>query len=127
MNKIIKPTITASITVGMQIGYTKQLYNKSKLIKVLQKFQKNQINERNVYLSACVSKCEIVLSGQIEPHIKLDFVNYPKFPLSIKQFKYEVELLTKYLLSELNQNRILIVFHDETIMLELSEQIDPRI
>ena len=91
MNIIITPTFTATVTVGMQLGYSKQLYQKSQLIALLQKFQQQQITERKVFLSTCVSECEIVLSGQVEPHLKLDFINYPKFPLEEKQFKEEVE------------------------------------
>ena len=127
MNVITKPTYFASITIGKHIGYSTKCYSKEKLIKVLQQFQKKQITERKVYLSTCVSECEIVLSGQIEPHIKLEFINYPKFPLTEKQFKDEVELLAEYLMKELSQNRIVIVFHNETKMLELSGNIDPRI
>ena len=127
MNIVSKPTYFASIAIGKQIGYSTKCYSKEKLVEVLQQFQKKQISERKVYLSACVSECEIVLSGQVEPHIKLEFINYPKFPLTKKQFKDEVELLAEYLMKELSQNRIVIVFHDETKMLELDENIDPRI
>ena len=127
MNIIIKPTFTATVTIGMQLGYSKQLFQKSQLIALLQKFQQQQISERTVYLSACISECEIVLSGQVEPHIKLDFINYPKFPLEEKQFKSEIELLVTYLMKELDQNRIVIVYHNETKMFEKNEAIDPRI
>ncbi|MBK5208747.1 MAG: hypothetical protein JJE44_04485 [Flavobacteriaceae bacterium] len=127
MNIITKPTFTATVTIGMQLGYSKQLYQKSKLIALLQNFQQQQIKERKVFLSACISECEIVLSGQVEPHIKLDFINYPKFPLEEKQFKAEIELLVTYLMKELDQNRIVIVFHNETKMFEKSKEIDPRI
>lgn len=127
MNIITKPTFTATVTIGMQLGYSKQLYQKSQLIALLQKFQQQQISERKVYLSACISECEIVLSGQVEPHLKLDFINYPKFPLEEKQFKSEIELLVTYLMKELEQNRIVIVYHNETKMFEKNEEIDPRI
>ena len=127
MNIITKPTFTSTVTIGMQLGYSKQLYQKSQLIALLQKFQQQQIKERKVYLSACVSECEIVLSGQVEPHIKLDFINYPKFPLEEKQFKEEVEWLSVQLMNKLEQNRIVIVFHNETKMFEKNEAIDPRI
>lgn len=127
MNIIIKPNLSATITIGTQIGYTTDFFSKERLINLLQQFQKNQIAERNVYLSACISECEIVLSGQAEPHFKLDFINYPKFPLEEIQFKSEVELLAVYLMEELSQNRLVIVFHNETRMLEKTNEIDPRI
>jgi len=127
MNIISKPTYTATITIGTQIGYSETIYSKEKLIGVLQKFQHQQINERKVYLSACISECDIVMSGQIEPHFKIDFINYPKFPLEEKQFKNEIELLTVFLMNTMQQNRIVVVYHNETKMFEKSEDIDPRI
>ena len=127
MNIIIKPTFTATVTIGMQLGYSKQLFQKSQLIALLQKFQQQQISERTVYLSACISECEIVLSGQVEPHIKLDFINYPKFPLEEQQFKDEVEWLSVQLMNKLDQNRLVIVYHNETKMFETTNEIDPRI
>ena len=127
MNIITKPTFTATVTLGLQLGYTNQLYQKSQLIALLQKFQQQQITERKVFLSTCVSECEIVLSGQVEPHLKLDFINYPKFPLEEKQFKEEVEWLSFQLMNKLEQNRIVIVYHNETKMFEKNKEIDPRI
>lgn len=127
MNIIIKQNLSATIIIGVQIGYTTNSYNKEKLRTTIQQFQKLQITERGIYLSACISECEIVLSGQIEPHFKLDFINYPKFPLEETQFKSEVELMAIYLMEELAQNRLVIVFHNETKMLEKTDGIDPRI
>lgn len=127
MNIITKLTFTATVTIGMQFGYSKQLYQKSEFVVILQKFQQQQIAERKVYLSACISECYLILSGQVEPHLKLDFINYPKFPLEEKQFKSEIELLVTYLMNELEQNRIVIVYHNETKMFEKSKEIDPRI
>jgi len=127
MNIITSPSYSATIAIGLQLGYSNQLYQKEQLTGPLQKFQRKQIAERSVYLSACISECEIVLNGQIEPHIKLEFINYPKFPLEEKQFKSEVELLSIYLMKELEQNRIVIVYHNETKMFEKNEEIDPRI
>lgn len=127
MNITTKPNYSASITIGSQIGYSTDLYSKETLISVLQQFQKEQIKERNVYLSACISNCDIVLSGQVEPHFKLEFINYPKFSLEEKPFKKEIELLTFFLMDKLKQNRIVVVYHNETKMFENNKEIDPRI
>ena len=120
-------TFTATITIGLEIGYTKENYSKEYLINELQEYQKKRIDESGVYLSASVSECIIVLSGQVEKHLKLDFINYPKFPLEVEVFKKEVVKLGSYLLYKIQQNRTVIVFSDETIMLEIDEAIDPRI
>ncbi len=120
-------TFTATITIGLEIGYTKENYSKEYLINELQEYQRKRIDESSVYLSASVSECIIVLSGQVEKHLKLEFINYPKFPLEVEVFKKEVVKLGSYLLYKIQQNRTVIVFSDETIMLEIDEAIDPRI
>lgn len=120
-------TFTAVITLGLEIGYSKEHYNKEYLIKELQEYQKQRIDEASIYLSASVSECNIVLSGQNEKHLKLEFINYPKFPLEAEVFKKEIIKLGSHLLNKMQQNRTVIVFPDETIMLEVDEGIDPRI
>jgi len=94
---------------------------------MLQKHQNNRIKEAGVYLSAFVQKGDIVMSGQVEPHYKIEFINYPKFPLKESVFKDEITQLGKHLMSAFKQNRIVITFHDEIVMLEENQDIDPRI
>jgi hypothetical protein len=120
-------TLTATITIGLEIGYTKENYSKEYLINELQEYQKKRIDEASIYLSASVSECNIVLSGQDEKHLKLEFINYPKFPMDVEVFKKEITKLASYLLNKVKQNRTVIVFPDETIMLEIDGAIDPRI
>ncbi len=120
-------TYTATITLGLERGYTKSLYSKDHVIGALQSYQKKRIAEANIYLSASITDCNIVLSGQNEPHLKLEFINYPKFPLDIEVFKKEIIDLGTHLLHAMKQNRTVIVFTDETYMLEVNKEIDPRI
>lgn len=127
MEKTSIKTFTATITLGLEIGYSNEHYDKKYLINELQEYQKQRIAEANIYLSASISECNIVLSGQNEKHIKLEFINYPKFPLEVEVFKKEIIKLGSHLLNRMQQNRTVIVFTDETIMLEIDEAIDPRI
>ncbi|MDC1227075.1 hypothetical protein N8013_05430 [Algibacter sp.] len=127
MNIIRTESLQATITIGLELGYTKEVYSKDLLIKELQAYQQKRIDAAGIYLSASVSECSIVLSGQKEPHLKLEFINYPKFPLTTKVFKKEIVDLGAYLLDKMQQNRTVVVFTDETIMLELDEAIDTRI
>ncbi|WP_367755841.1 hypothetical protein [Flavobacterium sp. WC2430] len=124
--KAIK-TFTAVITLGLEIGYSKELYKKSFLIQTLQEYQRHRIDEASIYLSASITECIIVLGGQEEKHLKLEFINYPRFPLDVEVFKNEIIKLGSHLLNQMQQNRTVIVFTDETIMLEVDEGIDPRI
>jgi len=118
---------SAKVTFGLEIGYTKELIEKSLIIKSIQEYQDNLIKEKDIPLSVSLSECSIILSGQEEPHLNLNFINYPKFPLKEKVLKNEIENMTKSLMSEFKQNRVVIEYLDETVMFENSVNIDPRI
>ena len=121
------PSFSAKITIGLERGYEKERIKKSLIIEYIQKKQNDLIKNKNIYLSASISECKIVMSGQIEPHLTINFINYPKFPLKEDKLKTEIENLTKNLILEFNQNRVVIEYLDETVMLEQNENIDPRI
>lgn len=120
-------TFQATINIGLEVGYTNVVYDKEELIEELQTYQRQKIDKENVYLSASVSECNIVLNGQNEKHLKLEFINYPKFTLTVEEFKAEIVSLAKHLLIKMKQNRTVVLFTDETIMLEINKKIDPKI
>ena len=120
-------TFQASIFIGLEYGYTQKQINENLVIESLSELQKQLSAEKNIFLSASVSKTNIVLNDQNEQHLKIDFINYPKFPLSEEIFKDEVLHFGKELMKQFEQNRILIIYTDETSMLEQSNEIDPRI
>ena len=120
-------TFQASIFIGLEIGYTQKQIDKNLVIESLSKLQKQLSKEKDIYLSASLSKTVIVLNNQKEQHLKIDFINYPKFPLSEEIFKDEVLHFGKELMKQFEQNRILIIYTDQTVMLEQSDKIDPRI
>ena len=120
-------TFQASIFIGLEIGYTQKKINENLVIESLSELQKQLSKEKDIYLSASVSKTVIVLNNHKEQHLKIDFINYPKFPLSEDIFKDEVLIIGKELMKQFEQNRILIIYTDQTVMLEASEELDPRI
>ncbi len=120
-------TFQASIFIGLEIGYTQKKINENLVIESLSELQKQLSKEKDIYLSASISKTVIILNNQKEPHLKIDFINYPKFPISEEIFKDEVLHFGKELMKQFEQNRILIIYTDETSMLEQSNEIDPRI
>ncbi|WP_010662685.1 hypothetical protein [Marinilabilia salmonicolor] len=126
IRKSVNP-FSASITMGLERGYSRELIHKSDVISWLQGWQDRLLKEKKVGLSVCISECEIIFSGQVEPHLKLSMINYPKFPLKEEDLKDVIELLVRDLMEAFNQNRIVIEYLDETIMLENSPDIDPRI
>ena len=127
MNRKSIPPFSAKITIGLERGYKKERIEKSSIIEYIQKKQNELIINKNIYLSASISECEIVLSGQVEPHLTISFINYPKFPLQGDELKTEIENLTKSLILEFKQNRVVIEYLDETVMFEQNDSIDPRI
>ena len=120
-------TFQASIYIGLEYGYTQKQIDENLVIESLSELQKQLSKEKDIYLSASVSKTVIVLNNQKEPHLKINFINYPKFPLDENIFKDEVLIIGKELMKQFKQNRILIIYTDETVMLEQSEETDPRI
>jgi hypothetical protein len=122
----IKP-FHAKVTIGLEISYTQRLIDKSELIEAIQVYQNQLIKDSNLILSVSLSLCDIILSGQVESHLNLNFINYPKFPLEEKILKIEIENLTKHLMEKFKQNRVVIEYLDDTVMFENSELIDPRI
>jgi hypothetical protein len=121
------PPFYGVLTIGLEIGYEKVNIDETEIITFIQAYQDALIKNKQIYLSASISTCTIALSGQIEPHLKISFINYPKFELPPAVLKFEIEELSNQLLLTFKQNRVVIEYLDEVIMLENSEQIDPRI
>ena len=122
----IKP-FSAKLTLGLEYGYEKTIINEKEVTSFIQSCQDKLIENKQIYLSVSISKCKIIMSGQNEPHLKLNFINYPKFPLKAIILKQEIENLSIQLMTRFKQNRVVIEYLDETIMFEKSEIIDPRI
>ena len=128
MNKVIDYNIyKATILIGLQRGYTNELIEEEMVLDELKKLQDMLIKTEGIYLSANCFLSKIVLSGQQEQHLNLQFINYPKFPLSLETFKTSVEIVAESLMNKFEQNRIVIQFHDANVMLENGDDIDPNI
>jgi hypothetical protein len=121
------PPFYGVLTIGLEIGYEKVKIDETKIITFIQAYQDALIKNKQIYLSASISTCTIALSGQIEPHLKISFINYPKFELPPAVLKFEIEELSKQLLLAFKQNRVVIEYLDELVMLENSQDLDPRI
>ena len=127
MNKISIPKWTACITIGMQKGYTDEKIGLKEIKELLSKIQEIQIEREKLFLSANVFLSDIVLSGQDEPHANVNFINYPRFPATEEKLKEGVLEIGKYLMDQLQQNRIVITFGHEVIVLEQTSDTDARI
>jgi hypothetical protein len=121
------PKWSACITIGMQKGYTEEKIDLEEIKKWLQEVQEIQIQREQLYLSSNIFLSEIVLSGQHEPHINFHFINYPRFPATEVQLNNGVKEIAQFLMSKMQQNRIIITLDKEIIMIENSSDIDKNI
>ena len=113
--------------MGLESGYTRKLIDKQEIVAWLQRYQNRLFKEKRISLSIRLSSCDIVFDGQIEPHLRLGLINYPKFPMSGELFKTTADALVRELMQAFNQNRMVVEYWDETVMFESSPDLDPRI
>ncbi|GAA4932875.1 hypothetical protein GCM10023314_01590 [Algibacter agarivorans] len=112
INKVTVPTLKAEITIGLNKGYSEEFWSVIELKNKLAAAQQKLKQRDGILLSTKVT---------------LSFINYPKFPIEKESFKNGVSFIAKELMNELSQNRIVVVFNDETIMLEDLPEIDGSI
>ena len=117
----------ATITIGLQKGYTREPIPVESMYDALADFQKKLISDHELYLSANCTESTIVLSGQREPHLNIRFINYPRFPVEETVFKKSVLEIASFLQATFEQNRLVIEFHDGFVMMQEREDIDPGI
>jgi hypothetical protein len=127
MNSTTCKTFTAIATIGLIRGYSKQSITLAEFKSALLQAQQEIHEHFNISLSVKVTECEILFLGQEEPSVELQFIQYPKFPQEGSVLQKAIVELIELIMIELDQNRVVIVFNDETIMLEQSDIIDPNI
>ena len=127
MKSIIAKTFTAQATIGLYKGYSNELISIIDFKKALSKAQQQIKKKYDVALSIKLTLCEIVFLGQEEPSVSLDFIQYPKFPTEEVLLQKAIIHLVQLLMENLDQNRAIIVFREETICLEKTNEIDPKI
>ena len=120
-------TFIAKAVIGLKQGYTEKSISIDEFKSSLLTEQNNIYEKYNLALSAKLSSCEIMFLGQEELSIELTFIQYPKFLQEENEIKKAIIELIEGMMIKLCQNRIVIVFTDETIMLEKSDEIDPKI
>jgi hypothetical protein len=126
--KIIKTkTFLANAVIGLQRGCSNEIIEIETFKDVLLQAQKLVYEQYNVGLSVKITACDILFLGQEEPSVDIQIIQYPKFPQTEETFKKVFLEFIEILMLELEQNRVVIVFTDETIMLEQSDAIDQKI
>lgn len=127
MNIIQVPTYNAVINLGLQENYSTKIIDKAEVIQFIQSYQNKVLKERNKLLSLKIYETSIVCLGQVEPHLAIEFINYPKADVKPSEIKEEAKQLAAELMNEFNQNKIVMVCTDQTIVVEQNNNLDPRI
>ena len=127
MKIIESKTFNVSFVIGRNIGYSNNLLSIEEIEQAILKGQKIINDKYKVPLSAKLTECKIVFLGQNEPSVEISFIQYPKFPIDELNYKLAIIELVKLLMDLLQQNRIVIVFPDNTMSLERSKDIDSAI
>ena len=125
--KVSAEPFKAVINLGLQWNYSDELISKSDVINIIRDYQKSKMAKGEISLSVSIKESEIVFADQVEPHLEIAVINYPKFKYDAKQLKSEVIVLVQHLMKKFDQNRLVIEFLDETLMIENIDKIDPRV
>jgi hypothetical protein len=105
-------TFTASIYVGTRHGYSDTFASIDNIRQWLQNFC------NDVRLGVTLTPTEFIYVDGNEPGVIIGLVNYPRFPKPIKEIKENAVAIAQGLMELCLQERISIVFSDETVMLE---------
>ncbi|CAL2102743.1 hypothetical protein [Tenacibaculum sp. 190130A14a] len=117
----------AIVNIGLEYGYSQKPIQKNEILESISEYQKKLMLEEEFYLSCSIIDSLIVLNNQREKHLKLEFINYPKFPTKENTLKNYIEKLTVFLMKKFHQNRVVIEYLNETKMIEFSNDVDERI
>jgi len=120
-------TWKAAITMGCQIGYSNKQHSIKQIHQIITAIQLEIDKLLNIKLSAKVTPCSIVFMGQEESSVSIEFIQYPKFQYAVNDLEKAVKQFAEKLIIEAQQNRIVIVFTDKTVMMEITDQINPKI
>ena len=108
----ITKTFTATIWVGLRAGYTSSYYNVADVWRIVDKFNNEIIN------AVTVTPLTFRYVDGSEPGVAVGFIQYPRFTYPEEKIKQRAMELARRLKVGLNQERVSIVFPNETIMLE---------
>jgi hypothetical protein len=112
MKKVEVETYTATIYCGLREGYSERIHKREEVRKIAQEYCDK------VGLCVTLTDLEFIYTKGNEPGVAVGLINYPRFPASKKEIRKKALTLAEILKENLKQNRVSILFPDETIMLE---------
>lgn len=108
-------TFTANIYLGLRHGYSDTISSVDEVRIWLQSFC------NTIKVGVTLTPTEFIYVDGREPGVIIGLINYPRFPRSEEDIKAIAIGMTKGLMESFHQERISIVFSNETIMLERDE------
>jgi hypothetical protein len=106
------PTFTANIYVGLRHGYAGEYSSVDDVRQWLQKFC------NDVKLGVTLTPTEFIYVDGGEPGVIVGLIQYPRFPRPVDTIKTVARAIAQGLMDLCHQERVSIVFSDETVMLE---------
>jgi len=105
-------TFTANIYLGLQHGYSGSHSSVDEVRKWVQGYCDK------VGLGVTITPTEFVYTNGGEPGVVIGLINYPRFPVPEYSLKVTAQEIAQSLMELCHQERVSIVFSDETVMLE---------
>jgi hypothetical protein len=105
------PTLTATIWVGLVEGYDGPRHDLGEAFSACQQYVDR------VGLCVTISPTTFVYKHGGEPGVAVGLMNYPRFPTDQATLKAQALELAGILKAKFRQNRVSVVFRDETVML----------
>lgn len=109
------PTFTANIYLGLRHGYT-GVYS---TVEDVRQWLQNFCND--VKLGVTLTPTEFIYVDGSEPGVIIGLIKYPRLPKPVGFIKNEALAIAGGLMKLCHQERVSVVFSDETVMLEAND------
>lgn len=106
------PTYTATIYVGLREGYDGKFTLRAQALAAIEHYVDTE------GLGVSVTDTQFVYTGGDEPGLIVGLINYPRFPSTQEDIRGKALALARRLKEYCKQQRVSIVFPDETVVLE---------
>jgi hypothetical protein len=110
------PTYTATIYVGLKKHYNGEVLSTDAAIDTIQR------HCDILGLCVTVTNTHYYYTHGNEPGLAVGFINYPRFPSTVKEIRTKALDLAEQLIKVCKQWKVSVVFPDETFMISTGEQ-----
>jgi hypothetical protein len=105
-------TFTADIYLGFRHGYSDRFSS----VDEVRAWVQNYCNEQKIGVT--FTPTEFIYTDGNESGVIIGLINYPRFPKAKETIKYMAMIIAQSLMRLCHQERVSVVFSDETVMFE---------